>query len=160
MLLSATCEDDCTTNNQFVEDLIEVYPQGNIYEQGDIITLQLVIPSLNDYFGEGTNLLESTNDIEAEVILRFDDLFSGNELTFIRGEQGTHQNKFIIPYYEDSDSYELIFQVTLNKLGYYSIHSSSNDISFSHLNSCNDFHLETTISGLVPPYDLTFSVIE
>lgn len=128
-----------------VNDLITLTPLQNNYNQGDIITLKIVIPANNTFFGEPLNLFEKTNNnYEAYIETSYSWLFTGNILTFINGRQGSETNNFIAIYNNLNESYEFEVDIKLNKTGNYTI-VTDDSIIFKGNSSCNRYFLNSNI---------------
>ena len=127
-LIMTQCEEDCRTlENWDIVELITLTPLQESYQQGDVLTLTIDLPSINDYFAEiinnrqtQINLFEETGDEFALINLLDDDLFVDNSLTFVKGSQGEFSNWFLMPYNSRTGMYELEVQITLDRLGAYS----------------------------------------
>jgi hypothetical protein len=143
-------DDQCESYNgsDVIEDLLALTPSQNIYNQGDILTLKGFIPSVNNYFGTNeVNLFGQTNDNSALLIVSFSYLFTGNELTFIKGSQGGDTNWFEMPYNPNNGNYEFEVKVKLNKVGHYSL-TNSGFVDFKGNTNCNSYSLNTTVSWI------------
>lgn len=127
-----------------VDDLITLLPLQTIYNQGDIVTLKVTVPATNTYFGQQLNLLEETNDFEARVQTSYSNLFIGNQLEFINGNQSSQTNWFNAIYNSNNQTYELQIKITFNKVGNYTL--NTNDyILFQGNQKCNRYRLDTNI---------------
>lgn len=140
------------------ENLLSLTPIQSNYNQGDVVTLKGIIPSVNNYFvGQEVNLFGQTNDYSALLILQFNELFIGNELTFISGSQGEHKNWFEVPYNPNTGNYEFEVKVKLNKAGHYFL-SNSGEVYFQESNvECIGYVINTTVSW-IPNSPIEFDV--
>ncbi len=154
------CEDDCSTLENWEEDdvveLITLTPMDTSYDQGTVLTLNIELPSTNDFFANyinnrrtQVNLFEETKDNFALITLGEDELFVDNTLTFIKGNQGEFLNTFILPYNSRTGMYELEVQITLDRPGAYS-HEKSGKIYFGPPDptKCNDFLLNVQFADI------------
>lgn len=161
-LLLTACpgEEDCFDmgSSNYVPNLISLTPEQSEYSQGDLVTLSLVIPATNTYFGNELNLFQKTGDSSALLALGFNDLFIENVLNIIIGSQANFNNQFYMPYNPDNDTYELNIEVTLNKVGDYSF-VTSDRIEFIG-NGCDRFVLDTNVQWNFINGKIEFTVIE
>jgi hypothetical protein len=120
LLTACPSEVDCFDmgSTTRVDDLIKLLPEQIEYNQGDVVTLSFTLPATNSYFGNELNLFQETGDDIARLRLGSFDLFTDNDLNFISGSQS--ENRFYIPYNSEDDTYDLILEITLNKVGNYS----------------------------------------
>ena len=142
-------DEDCNDlgSSTRVNDLIILTPLQNNYNQGDVITLKIVIPPNNTFFGEPLNLFEKTNNnYEAYIETSYSWLFTGNILTFINGSQGSETNNFIAIYNNLNECYEFEVDIKLNKTGNYTI-VTDDSIIFQGNSSCNRYFLNSNILG-------------
>ncbi|MEM9680632.1 MAG: hypothetical protein AAF901_09935 [Bacteroidota bacterium] len=148
-LLVTSCpgEEDCfdIANIARVDDLITLLPEQTEYNQGDVVILKLEIPATNSYFGDEINLYQETEDNSAFLALSFNQLFTENQLNFIRGisANSNSNNWFNVIYNENNDMYELEIEITLNKSGAYSM-ITSDFIEFDG-GDCNRYRLDTNV---------------
>lgn len=152
-------EEDCFDigSTARVDDLLELTPLQTSYNQGDIITLKVEIPTTNNYFGETLNLFERTNDFEAQLTTS-SNLFANNQLAFIKGSQGNETNWFNTPYNPENGKYELEIKITLNRLGNYSF-ITNDSFHFQGSSKCNRYRLDTNILHSEPgPGVIEFTV--
>ncbi len=144
-LLLTACpgEEDCFDMGSTirVNDLIQLTPEQTEYNQGDVVTLSLTIPATNSYFGNELNLFQETADDLARLRLGSFDLFTDNELNFIIGSQA--DNRFYMPYNSDNDTYKLILEITLNKVGNYSFVTDETIEIIG--NGCDKYIIDTNI---------------
>lgn len=120
-------EPDTTVITATTLELIKINPVQQVYNQGDFITLKLDLPSTNNYFdGSSVNLLQSTNDYDAQLALLFSQLFVDNELTVLKGNQGEFSNWFYAIYNPNNGNYELEVKIKLNRTGNYSFVNGGN----------------------------------
>ena len=141
------------------DDLILLTPLQTVYNAGDIVTFKISIPATNNYFfnGESINLLQETNDYEP-LLITVDNLFTGNQLTFVKGSQSEKVNWFNLIYNNVNQLYELEIQIKLNKIGNYII-MSSESVEFQGSSKCNRFRLDTNIlHSVTGPGDFEFTV--
>lgn len=140
-----------------VNNLISISPLQTVYNQGDFITFKSTVPATNDYFGEQLNLLEKTNDFEALLLLGFDQLFTGNELTFIKGSQSSNSNWFNVLYNPDNSNYELEVKIKLNKIGNYNFFTDDS-FEFKGASECIIYRLDTNVEGMNSDEKIVFTV--
>lgn len=120
-------EPDTGTITTTKLELIKISPVQQVYNQGDFITLKLDLPSINNYFdGPSVNLLQSTNDYDAQLALLFSQLFVDNEVTVLKGNQGEFSNWFYAIYNPNNGNYELEVKIKLNRTGNYSFVNGGN----------------------------------
>lgn len=116
-------ENDCDDLGRIsrVDNLIRLTPVQTQYRQGDVITLSVEIPAINEYFGSTVNLLEQTGNSNARLSLSTTELQIGNELMFISGYQEREINWFGLRFNNNTGMYELEIQIKLNRIGMYDI---------------------------------------
>ena len=162
LLTLTACPDEepCTEGAAFARkiDLIQIIPLQTIYNEGDIITLKTRIPAQNNFFGNQViNLFEQTNDYSARLVLSSDKLFTGNQLTFIKGFQGENSNWMEVEYNSTTNFYELEIKIKLNKIGNYSI-VSIDRYEFQGDDKCNIYTLGSNIEGVNSDSNIVFTV--
>lgn len=140
----ADCNDIASIATK--ENLLKIFPLQTTYNQGDIITLKADIPSINNYYGSQLDLFGLTNDNSALLITN-SLLFQNNQLTFIKGNQGSYINWFEIPYNSITGNYEIEVKIKLNRVGFYSI-ISADYFEFQGSDKCNRYRLDTNIEGI------------
>lgn len=138
-------EEDCFDlgSTARVNDLIHILPEQTEYNQGDLVTLSLIIPATNSYFGNELDLFQETGDDSALLSLGFNQLFLDNNLNFLRGNNGNSENNnwYIANYNEDNEMYELEIEISLDRVGHYSfVDDGSIIIDGGH---CNRFRIDT-----------------
>ncbi len=122
-------EPDTGTITTTKLELIKISPIQQVYNQGDFITLKLDFPAINNYFdGTSINLLQSTNDYDAQLSLFFNQLFIDNEVILVKGNQGQYSNSFYVIYNPNNGNYELEVKIKLNRTGNYSFINGGNII--------------------------------
>lgn len=134
-----------------VNNLLLLTPLQTTYNQGDIVTLKIEIPSTNTYFGNEVNLFGTTNDYSGLLTLGFNQLFIDNQLTFVKGSQSNHANWFEMPYDPSNTMYEFEVKVKLNRTGQYSFFSDGN-VQFQGSDNCNRYRLDTNVLGFDPNF--------
>jgi len=146
-LLLTACpgEEDCFDmgSTTRIDDLIKLLPEQTEYNQGDVVTLSLTIPATNSYFGNELNLFQETGDELARLNLGFNYLFIDNEVNSIIGNEAEFINRYYMPYNSENDTYELILEITLNKVGNYSF-VTDDSIEFIG-NGCDRYIIDTNI---------------
>jgi hypothetical protein len=135
----ADCDD--FANYAVVNDLISLEPVQDIYNQGDILTLKLVVSSNNNFYNRPVNFFEETGDRNGRLILTVNNNLEGNVLSFITGFADGPW--FGMPYNEDNGVYELEVEITLNKIGVYEWRTE--DTFVVDGGGCNRYDLETNI---------------
>jgi hypothetical protein len=145
LLYGCPGNDDCDDIRSIarVDNLIKLTPVQTQYRQGDVITLYVQIPAINDYFGSTTNLLEQTGNSNAKLSLSTAELQNGNELMFISGYQEREINWFGLRFNNNTGRYELEIQIKLNRIGMYDIPTL--DTIFFKGENCNRFLIDTNI---------------
>ena len=108
-------------------EIITPTPLQVIYEQGDILTLNIALPSTNNFFANYLNtrnkqvdLFEESGDNFALINLLDDDLFTGNTLSYIKGSEDGFPNLIRMPYNPKTGMYEMEVQIRLDRFGAYS----------------------------------------
>lgn len=142
-------DEDCNDlgSSTRVTDLITLTPLQTTYNQGDVVILKIAVPSENIFFGEPLNLFQLTNNnYEALLVTSYSWLFTGNQLTFIKGSQGSETNWFKPIYNDVNENYEFEVEIKLNKTGNYTI-ITDDSIIFQGNSSCNRYRLDTNILG-------------
>jgi len=149
-------EDDCNDLGRTIEvpNLIKIVPLQDTYQKGDVVVFKIAIENIF----EGINLFNETGDSVAWVILGSNQLFTQNELTFIKGSQGEASNWFNMPFDGSIEKYELEIKVKLNKIGQYSFFTGD-DIDFIG-NECNRYRISTNIAGMNSERKIEFEVLE
>lgn len=160
ILLLYGCPDrnDCDDFGRIaqVDNLIQWTPVQTQYRQGDVITLTVEIPAVNNYLGSSVNILEQTGNQNALLLLSTDNFQVGNQLTFIKGFQEREVNWFGLTHNPVSGNYELKIEITLNRLGDYNF-PTQDRIDFLGRN-CNRYFIDTNIEW--PTFgQVTFEVI-
>ncbi|MEM9679174.1 MAG: hypothetical protein AAF901_02520, partial [Bacteroidota bacterium] len=96
LLLVTACpeEEDCfdMASSNYIPNLILLSPEQETYNQGDVLTLTLNIPSVNNYFGTEVDIFDWTDDDLAKLRLGFDQLFTDNVVNIITGSQANSAN--------------------------------------------------------------------
>ena len=142
------------------DDLIILTPLQTAYNVGDIVTFKISIPATNNYFfnGESINLLQETNDYDPRLTVTYGNLFTGNQLIFIKGNLSTGNNSFNLIYNNTNQNYELEIKISLNKTGNYYI-LTNDTILFQGSTNCNRFFIDTNILHNEPgPGSIEFTV--
>ena len=108
-------------------EIITLTPLQAIYEEGDILTLNIALPSTNNFFANYLNtrnkqvdLFEESGDNFALINLLDDDLFTGNTLSYIKGSEDGFPNLIRMPYNPQTGMYEMEVQIRLDRFGAYS----------------------------------------
>lgn len=129
------------------QNLIKINSLQTVYNQGDIITIIVNIPSNNTLFGYPIHILNLTQDYAGEVKFRnFETLLLNNQITAIKGSQEQNLNYFRMLYNQDSSSYELELKIKLNRVGFYSFETLNlEEILF--VGNCNNFLIRTNFEG-------------
>lgn len=151
-------EDDCTQVVN-VDNLLTLTPFRTSYNQGEIITLKLVIQSTNNYFGNQMDLNNMINNGNSQLQFYSDSLFVDNEITFIKGSEIIYENsRFNLIYNSNSNSYEFEIQIKLNKTGVYSFESAENILFSKENNGCKRYQISTNIEGMNSEGNIEFYV--
>lgn len=153
-------DDDCFDYGATarVDNLITLLPLQSVYNQGDIITLKIIIPTLNNYFGQELNLFEKTNDLNARLVTTSRYLFTDNQVTYLKGSMEAYNGGWSnIIYNNVTGEYELEIQVKLNRVGNYSFFTDDS-IEFQGSSKCNRYRLDTNIAGWNTDGKIEFSV--
>jgi hypothetical protein len=152
-------DDDCFDYGATVrvDNLLKLSPLQATYNQGQIVTFKILIPATNTYFGEELNLFEKTNDYEAFLLTSYSALFTGNELTFIKGSQGSEINWFNVPYNNITNMYEFEVNIKLNRIGSYVLYTNDY-LTFQGSTKCNRYRLDTNIEGWNSEGKIEFNV--
>ena len=148
-LMGCPDENNCDDLNGSItrkDDLILLTPLQTVYNLGDIVTFKISIPATNNYFfnGESINLLQETNDYDPRLTVTYGNLFTGNQLIFIKGNLSTGNNSFNLIYNNTNQNYELEIKIKLIKLGYYNIYTNDS-VEFQGSTKCNRFFIDTNI---------------
>lgn len=173
LILFISCirkDEECftITGVSTIDNLVIITPLQTTYNQGDVITVKMNIPSKNNYFtGTASDIFLQTQDLLGTFILRSSlgsniTLFTDNIVTYIKGNQdGEVTGKFNVPYNWQTDAYEFEVKVKLNRLGNYTLNGgrSSDDITFVGSDKCNVIILYTNKLGVTLPNDFNFTVI-
>ena len=132
-----------------VEDLVQLTPFQEIYQQGDTVTIAVSIPSINDFFGATINLNAATNDFSGTMTFgSIQTLLEGNQLTIVKGSQGPTFNNFELPYNLDNGRYELELEIILNRAGDYSFPTANTEVFFvKGSTQCNLYNIGTNFEG-------------
>lgn len=160
LLTSCPGDDGCDDMGSFqnVPNLISLLPEQEVYNIGEKVTLNLIIDSQNNYFGEQVDFFELTNDESAKLTLGFNQLFIDNSTNIIIGSQAESNNAFNMPFIEESQTFELKIEITFEKSGNYSFFSS--DIIEVIGEGCSRFVLETNVDWNYVNGRIEFEVIE
>jgi len=160
-LMGCPGEEDCNDlgSDVTVPNLAAITPLQDSYQQGDEITLSLSIPSENNYFGNTIDIFEQTQDSNPLLSFSSDHPFEGNDLNIIKGTQGEFINQFRMEYNSMNNSYELIVEIALNRIGQYIIESVGDRIDFQGNDFCNRFLIETNIQGVNSDFKIEFEVV-
>lgn len=135
-----------------LDDLVHILPFQATYNHGDVITIKVSIPSVNNFFGSHTvDIFDATEDHFGQISFgSFDTLLQGNSINIVTGIQGDYPNIFKMPYNPSTDSYELELQVTLNRVGSYSFPTGNSErIDFKGAGDCNFYIIGTSFQGAV-----------
>lgn len=147
--------DDMGSQAQ-VDDLVILTPLQATYQQGDEVVLKLFISADESYFGG--NIYERTGDETAVLMLGSSVLFTNNELSFIKGSQGTYPNWFNMPYNPITGEYQLEVKIKLNRTGIYT-QSANLYMRIVGNSYCDTFLLDTNISGDNEEGNIEFEVL-
>lgn len=137
-------------------DLVEIGPLQDQISQGTVITLSLEIPATNSYFGQQINLYDKTGDDTGTLIFTGPELFTGNDLNFIKGFVDRDISIFGVTYNPITEVYELQIEITLNKLGIYRL-DALHRIDFIGSN-CVGYSISTSTEGTLIE-DISFEVV-
>lgn len=138
-------ENDCDDLGRIsrVDNLIKWTPVQSQYNRGDVITVSLEVPGMNEYFGNTINIFDRTNDNTGLLVLTTGDFQTGNQLNFIKGFQDEGvRNWYYLPYNAEARNYELQFELTLNRTGVYNLNNDHN-IIFGE--NCNRYFIDTNV---------------
>ncbi len=141
-----------------IPDLITITPLKQIYNQGEEITYQLIIPSQNNYFGNPVNLYQKTGTTDGWYIASATQLFDGNNITYVKGsKRNGAENWHNVTYNPANGNYELEIKVKLNKAGNYSLFADDR-IDFLGSDQCNRNFIYTNIQGKNADNKIVFKV--
>lgn len=163
VLMSFQCEEDeviCNTAEaSLVNDagILFLTPLQETYNEGDVLTLKVTLPSSNTIFGAEEDIFETSQDLTAILSFPGQGILTENMIEFIRGGQGPDLNTLTLNYNQDTDAYELEATITLNRLGAYSQSKRGFiDIGLS-IDDCIEYTLVSDIAGVEGP-TLEFTV--
>ena len=152
------CDDMATFAR--VPDLLTLEPHQNTYYIGDVITLKGSIANKSPYFAiPNVNLLDVTGVDTAWLIGGATELFDENSINYIKGSKREGaSNWYNMPYSGISDAYEFEIEITLNRTGAYSFHSSYQIDIIGE--DCNNYAIDTNIAGANEESKIIFEVLE
>lgn len=151
------CSDDNDSRPATVENLLKIEPLNQEFNIGDVIFIQLEIPSVNSFFSNPVDLFDDTGTVDSWVRnLDHRELTEGNTTIIERGRLEDNGRAYVI-YNEDTNNYELIYNVTLNRTGRYDILISPGyRMIFPTDDNC-DFNVETSLNGFPTSQTTTFT---
>lgn len=102
--------------------LLFIEPERDIHFSFITLTASISIPNTFTFFDiDEVDLLESSSMLEAKLVgFNHKDITLGNEINVLKGRLEDDGSAFLI-YSEETDSYELRFEITLERLGEYTI---------------------------------------
>lgn len=156
LLLFVSCwyRDDDFNSNQCIDDslngstnqsqLFFIEPERNIHFSFITLTASISVPNTTTYFGDEINLLQAS--FISEVVLEgfnHKDITLGNEINVLQSRLEEDGDAVLI-YSEASDSYELCFEIFLERLGEYFIFNNDDlSLTFDTLENCS-FRINTS----------------
>ena len=141
--IDSDCDPRANTFTNQQDQLFFIEPMQDTYLHFSKIIAHISIPNT---ISNG-NLLEESTSNEVQIKnFNHKNLTLGNEVTVLRGRLEDNGDAFLI-YSEDTDNYELLFEITLERLGQYTITNYDNlDIVFKTPNSFGCFYRINTSS--------------
>ena len=158
----ADCFSPLNEGEVFQPNLASISPMNAIYNKNDTLTLNLVIPSENSYFGRSLDLFDQTNQTNVLIGgLNISGLISGNGVDIKRGSHSVLGNTTVanLLYYPATNTYEYIVEIILNQSGQYSIYGQEYQMAFVVDDRCS-YRLNTSLQGLESNPFFEFEVID
>lgn len=146
--LSATsCGDENQCGDTPVaklHNIVKIEPEQLTYNQGDVITLKIEIPSNNNYFGRNINLVEETRDYEGSCFFPNPIFNVENEISIVKGIilGRSYYTEVKLPYNFITGKYELELVIKLNKVGVFNAVSGFEGIGFKGNDKCEYYNIK------------------
>lgn len=141
---SFRCLDESLNGSTNQPQLFFIEPERTIHFSFITLTASISIPNTTMYFGDEVNLLQASST--SEVILEgfnHKDITLGNEINVLKGRLEEDGDAVLI-YSEASDSYELRFEILLERLGEYFIFNNDDlSLTFDTIENCS-FRINTS----------------
>lgn len=141
---SNACLDNSLNGFTNQAQLFLIEPERNIHFSFVTLTASISIPNTNTFFGDEINLKQASSITEIKLEgFNHKDITLGNETTLLKGRLEDDGSAFLT-YSEETDSYELSFEIFLERLGEYFIRNNDDlSLTFDTIENCA-FNINTS----------------
>lgn len=135
--LRDVCMDDSLNGSTNETQLFFIEPERNTHFSFIRLTASISIPNTNTFFGDEVNLFQESSLSEVTLEgFNHKDITLGNEIDVLEGRLEEDGSAVLI-YSEASDSYELRFEILLERLGEYFIFNNDDlSLTFDTIENC------------------------